>query len=136
MRKVLAAVLVSALLGNASLCPGEQDPKASRPAQAGSSSSPSLKQKVLETPLHTMIEVRLLNKEKLRGRLGEVFDTGFVVKTVHQDKIEDRKIAFDEVKSVKVVEGTGSKAGWIVVGALAAAGLTYLIIALAILRNG
>lgn len=49
------------------------------------------------------IEVRLLNKEKLRGRLGEVSDTGFILLIPTGTASTKRNLAFDEVKSVRVV---------------------------------
>ena len=47
------------------------------PGKVQSEAKPSLKERILEVPPKTMIEVRLLNKQKLRGRLGEVTDEGF-----------------------------------------------------------
>jgi hypothetical protein len=49
-------------------------------------------------PVGTKIEVRLKNKERLQGTRGEVSDSGF---TLLNPGAGDRKIAFDEVISVK-----------------------------------
>jgi len=49
-------------------------------------------------PAGTKIEVRLKNKQRLQGTRGEVSDSGF---TLLNPGTVDRKIAFDEVASVK-----------------------------------
>jgi hypothetical protein len=50
------------------------------------------------------IEVRLFSKEKLRGRLGEVSDTGFVLLIPTGNSMTKRNLAFDQVKSVRLVK--------------------------------
>ncbi len=51
------------------------------------------------------MEVRLTNKEKLKGRIGAVSDDGIVLKYSKAGQPEERKIAFAEMLSIK-------KAGW------------------------
>ena len=63
-------------------------------AQEPTTQKPRLKEKVLEIPAGSMVEVRLKAKEKLRGRLGEISNEAFTVKIAKGNNIEDRKIAF------------------------------------------
>ena len=71
-----------------------------------------MKQKVAFTQAGSIIEVKLHNKTKLRGKLGAVTDTGFELQSVANDKIQTQTIAFQDVKSVKAVSsgmGVGAK---------------------------
>lgn len=88
------------------------------PSAAADESTSKLKEKILSVPTGTMIEVKLLNKEKVRGRLGKVDDQGFSLTTSEQGKIVTRTLAFNEVSSVKQVEGGkgGSKLIWMLAG--------------------
>jgi len=66
-----------------------------------------------------MVQVKLRSKQKISGRLGEVTNEGFVVQTAAGDKIENQKISFNDVKSIKVTEGGGKGArvaSYIIVG--------------------
>jgi hypothetical protein len=82
-----------------------------------------LREKALEIPPQTMVEVRLKNKEVVKGRLGDVSSDSFVVKEAIGQRIEDHKIAFDDVKSMKKFEGNK---------ALKVAGYSALAVAVAI----
>jgi hypothetical protein len=82
-----------------------------------------LREKVLEIPPQTMVEVRLKNKEVVKGRLGDVSSDSFVVKQAIGQRIEDHKIAFDNVKSMKKYEGNK---------ALKVAGYSALAVAVAL----
>jgi hypothetical protein len=103
-------------------------PGAATRAQTGSEQKPTVKERILEIPPGTMVEVRLLNKQKLRGRLGEVTDEGFSLQTAQGNRIDTKKVAFSDLKSVKKAEGNkGKTAGWILLGALAGIGALVLI---------
>ncbi len=64
---------------------------------------PTARDDLLEIPLGTTIEVKLLNKQKVRGKLGERTDEGFNLTTMQDGKISSQKVTFTEVKSVKVL---------------------------------
>ncbi|MGB6385211.1 MAG: hypothetical protein WBF25_08310 [Terriglobales bacterium] len=59
--------------------------------------------RVAKIPAGAEIEVRLFSKEKLRGRLGEVSGTGFILLIPTGNRIDERRLAFDDVKSIKVI---------------------------------
>lgn len=127
-RKMLSLLLASVLGIDSGLIAKAEALAASAPTQTEGAQNPTLKEKVLEIPPQTMVEVRLRNKEKVRGRLGEVSNEGLALKVAKGDKIEDRKIAFGELKSIKAVEGKGSKAAWIVLGVLAGVGVFFVLL--------
>ena len=88
---------------------------------------PTLKEQALEIPLGSLIEARLQNKEKLRGRMGEITDDGFRLQHARANKVETRNIAFAELKSIKMVERESS-GGRIALYVLAGVGVTFLIL--------
>jgi hypothetical protein len=134
MREMICIVLSSILFLHSGLEAKAGVPRAASPTQAESKAKPTFKERILEIPPGTMIEVRLLSKEKLRGRLGEITDEGFAVQTAKGNKIETRKIAFEDVKSLAKVEGrkAAKTAGWIVLGVLAGVGALILIMVIAL----
>lgn len=70
-------------------------------AQAQSPASRSIKEQVLNISAGSVVEVRLADKSKLRGRLGPVTESGFELQSVKGNKINTAQIAFDQVKSIK-----------------------------------
>ena len=97
-------------------------------SQAGNTSKPTLKEQITEIAAGSTIEVRLKSKEKLRGRLGDITNEGFLIKTAHGNQIEEKKIGFDQVKSVKVSGrgwSTGAKIG---VGILIGVGIVAVVL--------
>jgi hypothetical protein len=92
---------------------------------------PTLKEQVLQIPANSLVEVRLRTKEKFRSNLGDISDEGFVVKVI----TGDRKVAFDQVKSIKAFKpGEGKevakKIGVVYLTAVAV-GVVLLIVVLA-----
>jgi hypothetical protein len=96
----------------------------------------NVKEQVGAIAPQSFVEVRLRSKEKVQGRLGEVTDQGFTMKVAQGDKILDRTLAFDEVKSVKVVnaESHHPYAQYVVLGALA--GVVIVVVAVLSLSGG
>jgi hypothetical protein len=89
---------------------------------------PTVQERILEVPNGSIIEVRLMNKQKIRGKLGEVTSEGFSLQTAQGTKVETQKFAFTEVKSFKQVSGTGTKAGHGLVYALAGIGVVAVVL--------
>jgi hypothetical protein len=78
---------------------------------------PTVKERILEIPPGTMVEAKLQNKQKIRGRLGEVTNEGFSLTSAQGNKIVT---AFSEVKSVKKAGGKGDRiVGYVVLGVVA-----------------
>jgi hypothetical protein len=133
---LVGLVLAYALLGNSLL-----DARVGSSATGGSpqeqtTSKPTVQQRILAVPNGTMIEVRLLNKQKLRGRLGEITSEGFSLQTAQGSAIETQKVAFTDVKSLKQLENTtGKKVGTGLLFALAGIGV-FTVIIIAVCASG
>jgi len=109
MRQILSLLLVWLLCVSTSLAA-----RTRVPSQAPASPKPTLQERVLEITPGSLVEVRLKNKEKLRGRLGETSADGFVLKHAKGQQIEERKISFDNLKSIRSIDegGKGPRAIW------------------------
>jgi len=130
MRNIICLVLAALLFGTTILEAKVGAAGMAPPGQAESKAKPTLKEQVGQIPAGSQVEVRLLNKERLRGRLGEVSDDGFTVQIAQANRIETRKVAFGDVKSVKVMGNNDKKRG-ILIGVAAAFGI-LLVLALTI----
>src|SRR4051812_25081474 len=92
MREVLSTVLAMLLVANFNYA-----------GPAPQVDSKAAKTRVLAIPMGSLVEVHLNNNEKIRGRMGQVSDEGFVIQTVQGGKAETRKIAFTDMKSLKTI---------------------------------
>ena len=100
---VLSPVLILffAMLGSANQLPSANEPSTSAVSH--------LKKKVLEIPAGSPVVVKLRTKETIRGRLEDVSNDGVTVKVAEGPTIEDRKLPFDQVKSVRKAGGPSAK---------------------------
>jgi hypothetical protein len=87
VREVLSLILTLAVL--------------TRSASA-SPDTASVTTQIVGMPLGANIELRLKNKQKLRGSRGAVSNTGFALVDAHR---AEQQIAFDDVVSVKPFSG-------------------------------
>jgi hypothetical protein len=134
-RRAIAATLVAAF----TICSTASAAGARVSPQAGMEKAPTLRERVLAIPPHAMVQVKLRSKEKIKGRLGEITNEGFIIQTATADRIDNQKISFDNVKSIKVNEEGGKKgrvAAYIIVGAGIGAAVTFLAILEALAHNG
>jgi hypothetical protein len=127
---VLSVLLASILWFLSGLSAKAETVGTAAASQANASQQPTLKEQVIQMPAGSQVEVRLLNKERFRGRLGEISDEGFTVQIAQENRIESRKVAFGDVKSVKVMGNNEKKRG-ILIGVAAAFGI-LLVLALTI----
>ncbi len=126
MRQCLSVLLAWVLSVNS--LPGKpRSVAALHSAQAPTVQKATLQEQVLAIPAGSLVEIRLKTKEKLRGRLVEVSNEAITVKVAKGDKIDERKLAFDELKSIKGVDG-GSKAGKVTLYVLAGVGVGLVIL--------
>jgi hypothetical protein len=130
MRDTILLILISGLFGNSILEArvGASATAASLPKET--TKKPTVQELILEIPTGTMIEVRLINKQKLRGKLGEVTNEGLSLQTAQGNKIETQKIAFTDVKSFKKAGGGATGKGFSrgVIYGLAAIGALIVIL--------
>jgi len=131
MRNTICLLLATIVFGQSLLEAKAGAWIAARARQEQTQGKPTLKERILEVPPGTMIDVRLLNKTKLRGKLGEITDEGFSLQTAQGNKIEKQQIAFTDVKSIKTHQGKGGHAVWYVLAGVGIVLATLLIIAAA-----
>jgi hypothetical protein len=96
-------------------------------SEASAPKSSSLKEQLTLLPSGSVIEVKLNNKQKMRGRLGALSESGFELQHTRDDKIVTEVLAFDAVKSVKPAGKGMHFATKVVIGTVLAAGVIALI---------
>lgn len=77
--------------------------------QQNSARGDAMKSQVLQIPEGAFVEVRLTNREKLRGQLGELRDEGFVLRTVANNRLTARFVQFEELHSLRALGGAQSR---------------------------
>lgn len=127
MRNVVCLILVTAILSVSALEGSENTALAALSGKSPTAQVPNMKEKLLELPPGSMIEVRLLNKQKIRGKLGQIDNEGFNLTAVEQGKIITQRIAFSELKSFKQVTSATTKTGHTLVYILAGVGAVMII---------
>jgi len=80
-------------------------------------------EQVLELAPGTMVEVKLKSKKSLRGRLGEASPDAFNLQYAEGSRVETKTVAYDDVKSVKALQGEGKGTRF-----LAALGGVFLVL--------
>ncbi len=95
----------------------------------------TIRARLLSIPSGTPVEARLVNKQKLRGKLGAVTDSTLTLQTIENGRIVDKPIALDELRSVKVKTGmsTAAKVG---IGVAAGAGALIVAMVIAVKASG
>ena len=91
MTTQVLAVLLSALLSGNCL----------EGAQTSSRLSPEEQIRALDT--HSPVEVRFVDGSKLRGWLGEISDTGFVLSYETNHQLTNSQVAFNQIRAVRQV---------------------------------
>lgn len=130
VRNILA-VGMAVLLANTSSLPARAG---SFPAQSHAASDLGLRGQLVAIPTGSFVQVTILDKKKLRGKLGRVANEAFEIQSVKNGKIETQSVSFGQVKSVKVIDTASrrDKAGWIVLGIIAGAAAALVIVVFAI----
>ena len=80
-------------------------------------------EQVLELAPGTMVEVKLKNKQTLRGRLGEASPDGFALQYAEGTRVETTTVPYADVKKVKALPGDGKGTRF-----LAAVGAVFLVL--------
>jgi hypothetical protein len=95
-----------------------------------------LKEHITQIPAGSIVEVKLAGKQKIRGRLGSITNSGFDLQFTKAGRTVTDTLAFDNVRSVKVVGQGWSTGKKIVVGTLIGAGVIFIIGLIACLAGG
>jgi hypothetical protein len=81
-----------------------QDPEITPPDNvAPAAVSDPMKDELLNIRAGAFVEVRLVNFVKLRGKLGEVAETDFALRTIKNDRMTELRIPYDQLKSVRIL---------------------------------
>jgi hypothetical protein len=97
MATTLAAVLAICLAGTAAASPLPQNDR---------EQTPTVRERVMAMPPHTLVQVRLHNKN-LKGRVRIATRKGFVLQFTADGKNRDQKISYDDVQSIDTVDENG-----------------------------
>ena len=73
------------------------------PPQQNTAPSDPMKSRVLQIPHGSFVEVRLISGQKVQGRLGDILDVGFTLRTVSNNRVVDLQVRFEELRSVRPV---------------------------------
>jgi hypothetical protein len=73
------------------------------------------------------IEVKLSSQQKIRGRLGAISDSGFELQHTRDNQVVTESLAFETVKSVKVMGKGMHFAAKVAIGTLIAIGVVALV---------
>lgn len=69
--------------------------------------TPTVRERVMALPPHTMVQVRLHNKN-FKGRVRIATRKGFVLQFSSDGKNRNEKISYDDVQSIQPIEGNGA----------------------------
>jgi hypothetical protein len=81
--------------------PSQPSPVVSPADSAKTANEERVKQQAILIPQGGTVEMRLFNGKKLRGRLGQVSDQGVALRSVFENRIEERTINFADIKSIR-----------------------------------
>jgi hypothetical protein len=106
--------------------------KASGAAVTEAPQKRTVQQQVVEIPTGKLVEVRLTDKSRIRGRIGKISAEGFLLTVAKGSQVEEQKLAFPDVTSIKAIEKKdgGKKGLYIFLGAAIAVGAIFLIAAI------
>ena len=103
-RRLVVLALVAMVTAQTATTAFSQEEITTTPStQESSAPSDPMKSVVLQIRRGTFVEVRLITGEKLRGRLGDVLDAGFMLRTVSHNRLTDFQVRFEELRSVRPV---------------------------------
>ena len=71
--------------------------------QAAATQMPSLKEQFTQMPSGSVVEVKMTDRQKIRGRLGSINDSGFEVQHTRNGQIVTETLAYENVKSAKLI---------------------------------
>ncbi len=97
MNRLVIGLLLGAMVMHAQQ-PTQESPVA-KPAETANQQR--VKEQAIVMPQGATVEIRLVSGKKLRGRLGQVFDQGVALRSVFENKIEERTIDFTDIKSIR-----------------------------------
>jgi hypothetical protein len=135
IRDLVAVFMVWALTFNSIQAATLSESDVAGLAQAPASQGPTIREQALLIPAGAAVEVRLTNRERLKGRIGDVSQDGVALKYSIAEQIQERQIAFSEIKSIKVLGGH-SALGRGILWALGGIGAFFVVMIVIFLAYG
>jgi hypothetical protein len=135
IRDLVAIFMVWALSFNSIQAATLSEFDAAGLAQTPASQRPTIREQALLIPAGAAVEVRLTNKERLKGRIGNVSQDGVALQYTKADRIQERQIAFGEIKSIKVLGGHSALGRGILYG-LAGVGVFIVVMLVIFVATG
>jgi hypothetical protein len=135
VRDLVAIFMVWALSFNSIQAATLSEFDAAGLAQTPTSQGPTIREQALLIPAGAAVEVRLTNKERLKGRIGNVSEDGVALQYTKADQIQERQIAFGEIKSIKALGGHSAVGRGILYG-LAGLGVFVVVVVVWALATG
>jgi hypothetical protein len=104
VRRFLVLALVAIVTAQTAITAfAQEEAPPTPPAQQTSAPSDSRRSMVLQIRRGSFVEVRLMSGEQLRGRLGDILDEGFMIRTVSNNRLTDLQVRFADLSSVAPV---------------------------------
>lgn len=97
----LAPILALALLHQ------QQQPLGASQKQDAAEQRQTIARQLVEIPVGSIVELRLLNKSKLQGRLSKLDPDGVEIQVAQAGVIKTQTVPINDVKSVKRKDGKG-----------------------------
>jgi hypothetical protein len=131
--RAFLSVLLAAILWTHCGLSGKAEVVVAGPDADAVPAAPStLKEQVVRIPAGAQVDVRLVNHERVRGRLGEISAEAFTVQVAKGNQIDARRLAFSDVQAVKQVGG--GKGKYVLVG-VGIGVVVLLVVAILVTRS-
>lgn len=106
------------------------------PQETAADSKQLIARQVVETPTGTVVELRLHNKSKVRGRLGNLSADRVEVLVADGGAVKTQTVPLDEIKSFKRKSGSGRSTGLLVLAGVGVAMSVFFVIGLIAVATG
>jgi hypothetical protein len=104
-KKLLLLALVSMVMAqSATTAFSQEEVPLSSSDQQSPAPGDAAKSRVLQIPEGRFVEVELADGGIMRGKLGELREGGFILRTVSHNRLIKRLVRFEEVKSIRPLD--------------------------------
>lgn len=109
-QRLLVSALVAMFAAQTATTAFSQEEVCPSPSsQESTPASDPIKSVVLQIPEGTFVEVQLTDGGMMRGRLSELLEGGFILRTVSHNRLIKRLVRFEEVKSMRPVDNLATR---------------------------
>lgn len=108
-RLLLLALMAMLTIQSATTAFSQEEVPPSSSAEQSTTPEDANKSRVLQIPEGTFVEVELTDGGIIRGRLGELREGGFLLRTVSHNRLIKRLVRFEEVQSIRPLDNTKTR---------------------------